>query len=127
MSALSLAVGMGNVWRFPYMCYRNGGGAFLFPYLFMVVVAGFPIMFLEFAFGQYGATGIVTIWQKGCPLFEGIGWSITVVTFTMCIYYNMLIAYSVYFIFASFTSQLPWETCGNPWNTKCEFHERMNE
>ncbi|KAI0210241.1 hypothetical protein LSAT2_005038 [Lamellibrachia satsuma] len=70
MSALSLAVGMGNVWRFPYMCYRNGGGAFLVPYLIMVVLAGIPLMFLEFTFGQYGSSGIITIW-KVAPLFEG--------------------------------------------------------
>ena len=60
-------------------------------------------------------------------LFVGIGWVMTIVPFIMGIYYNMLIAYTVYYIFASFTSPLPWQSCGNPWNTKCELHERLND
>ncbi|KAK2169497.1 hypothetical protein LSH36_9g04017 [Paralvinella palmiformis] len=72
MTALSFAVGMGNIWRFPYLCYKNGGGAFLIPYVVMVLVAGIPMMFLEFSFGQYGSLGIVSIW-KAVPLLQACG------------------------------------------------------
>ncbi|KAI0242925.1 Sodium- and chloride-dependent glycine transporter 2 [Lamellibrachia satsuma] len=116
MSALSFAIGLGNLWRFPYMCYRNGGGAFLVPFLVMTLVAGFPLIFLECYFGQYGRVGIVTIW-KVAPLFQGIGWTLLVSGWACAIYYNVLIAYAVFYLFASFVSQVPWKTCGNSWNT----------
>ncbi|ELU09479.1 hypothetical protein CAPTEDRAFT_115714 [Capitella teleta] len=116
MSALSFAVGMGNIWRFPYLAYRNGGGAFLIPYLLMVVLAGFPVMFMELAFGQFGSLGVVSIW-RAVPLFQGIGWCMFSISFISCIYYNMLIAYSFFYLFASFTSEVPWSSCNNDWNT----------
>ena len=128
MSALSFAVGMGNIWRFPYMCYKNGGGAFLIPYLVMVVFAGFPLMFLELAFGQYASQGIVSIW-KASPLFQGVGWTMYFISFISCIYYNMLIAYSFYYLFASFAADVPWRNCDNAWNKAgCGgLHELMAE
>ncbi|KAK2192523.1 hypothetical protein NP493_28g03055 [Ridgeia piscesae] len=116
MSALSFAVGMGNLWRFPYLCYSNGGGAFLLVYLILAALVGFPLMFLEFSFGQYGRQGIVSIW-KSCPIFEGVGWAMFSVSFIVSIYYNMLVAYCVFYVFASFAKDVPWRDCGNPWNT----------
>lgn len=116
MTALSFAVGMGNIWRFPYLCYKNGGGAFLIPYVIMVFLAGIPMMFLEFAFGQYGSLGIVSIWQA-VPLLQGIGWSMFAVSFVVGIYYNMLVAYSFFYVFASLAKDVPWRNCDNYWNT----------
>ncbi|CAD5114513.1 DgyrCDS3637 [Dimorphilus gyrociliatus] len=119
MSALSFAVGMGNLWRFPYLVYSNGGGAFLIPYIIMVILAGFPLLFLEFAFGQFGRLGVVSIW-KAVPLMQGIGWCMFFISLISCIYYNMIVAISFFYFFASFTSDVPWRTCGS-WSTKnCE-------
>nr|XP_054754526.1 sodium- and chloride-dependent glycine transporter 1-like [Lytechinus pictus] len=67
---IGYAVGLGNIWRFPYLCYTHGGGVFLIPYFLMLFLAGMPLMFLELAFGQYGGEGPITIW-KACPLFAG--------------------------------------------------------
>ncbi|CAG0900962.1 unnamed protein product [Darwinula stevensoni] len=53
LSCIGLSVGIGNVWRFPYLAYQNGGGAFLIPYLIMLVLAGKPMYFMELAFGQF--------------------------------------------------------------------------
>ena len=52
MAAIGSAVGLGNVWRFPYMVYQNGGGAFFIPYLIALVTAGIPLMILEYGVGQ---------------------------------------------------------------------------
>ncbi|XP_012945656.1 sodium- and chloride-dependent glycine transporter 1 [Aplysia californica] len=70
LSAVGYAVGLGNVWRFPYLAYRNGGASFLFPYIIMLFIAGLPLFFIELAIGQFASEGPITVW-KVAPLFTG--------------------------------------------------------
>lgn len=113
---IGYAVGLGNIWRFPYLCYTHGGGVFLIPYFIMLFLAGMPLMFLELAFGQYGGEGPITIW-KACPLFAGIGWAMVMISGMVAIYYNIIMAWTTLFFVRSFTSEVPWKTCNNTWNT----------
>ncbi|KAK3100774.1 hypothetical protein FSP39_025139, partial [Pinctada imbricata] len=119
LSCIGYAVGLGNVWRFPYLCYRNGGGAFLVPYAIMLIIAGLPLFFFELNLGQFASEGPITVW-KVKPLFMGIGWGMVSISGMVSMYYNVIIMYSIYYMFVSFVNlddTLPWQTCGNSWNT----------
>ncbi|GFV96831.1 sodium-dependent proline transporter [Trichonephila clavipes] len=117
LSCLSYAVGLGNIWRFPYLCYRNGGGAFLIPYVIMMAFVGLPLFLMELSFGQYASEGPVTIW-KICPLFQGLGYAMFLMSALVGVYYNMILAWALFYLMSSFTSHLPWSSCDNWWNTE---------
>lgn len=117
-------------------------GAFLIPYVIMLVCLGLPIFFLEFAFGQFASLGPISIWSisplfKGSALFKkciiwnfefmllflfrclpGVGYAMTIVSWYISLYYNVIIATAFFYLFASFTSELPWSSCDNPWNNR---------
>ncbi|XP_062553443.1 sodium-dependent dopamine transporter isoform X1 [Armigeres subalbatus] len=117
LSVIGFAVDLANVWRFPYLCYKNGGGAFLVPYCVMLLVGGIPLFYMELALGQFNRKGAITCWGRLVPLFKGIGYAVVLIAFYVDFYYNVIIAWSLRFFFASFTSQLPWTLCDNSWNT----------
>lgn len=117
LSVIGFAVDLANVWRFPYLCYKNGGGAFLIPYLIMLAVGGIPLFFMELALGQYNKKGAITCWGRIVPLLKGVGYAVVLIAFYVDFYYNIIIAWSLYFFVASFNTVLPWTTCDNPWNT----------
>uniref|UniRef100_A0A8C0SXI3 Transporter n=2 Tax=Canis lupus familiaris TaxID=9615 RepID=A0A8C0SXI3_CANLF len=183
MSCVGFAVGLGNVWRFPYLCYKNGGGVFLIPYVLIALVGGIPIFFLEISLGQFMKAGSINVWNI-CPLFKGprkypeeesvigqgclprrrgglcpkrpqvtrkppatedwrplgaqveawpslhhhggsgtqeegtgLGYASMVIVFYCNTYYIMVLAWGFYYLVKSFTTTLPWATCGHTWNT----------
>ncbi|KAK7462089.1 hypothetical protein BaRGS_00038499, partial [Batillaria attramentaria] len=96
--------------------------AFLIPFLAMLFITGIPLVFMEMSFGQFASSGVVSIWSV-CPLFQGVGWAMFVVSVLIAIYYNMIIAWTLYYLFASFAETLPWSICG-PWSSEGCFEDR---
>ncbi|CAO2606195.1 Sodium- and chloride-dependent GABA transporter 3 [Lemmus lemmus] len=117
LSVAGEIIGLGNVWRFPYLCYKNGGGAFLIPYVVFFICCGIPVFFLETALGQFTSEGGITCWRKVCPLFEGIGYATQVIEAHLNVYYIIILAWAIFYLSNCFTTELPWATCGHEWNT----------
>uniref|UniRef100_A0A3P8S5M1 Transporter n=1 Tax=Amphiprion percula TaxID=161767 RepID=A0A3P8S5M1_AMPPE len=117
LSVAGEIIGLGNVWRFPYLCYKNGGGAFFVPYVIFFVCCGIPVFFLETALGQFTSEGGITCWRKVCPLFEGIGYATQVIEAHLNVYYIVILAWAIFYLFNCFTTELPWAGCGHYWNT----------
>ncbi|CAO1336167.1 unnamed protein product, partial [Diamesa hyperborea] len=137
LAVIGFAVDLGNVWRFPYICYQNGGGAFLIPYVIMLLLGGLPLFYMELALGkltqiflikrfmlscklilgQFHRCGCLSIWNRICPALKGVGYAICIIDVYMGMYYNTIIGWAVYYFFASFNYELPWNKCGNSWNT----------
>ncbi|XP_060075559.1 sodium- and chloride-dependent creatine transporter 1-like [Ylistrum balloti] len=115
-SCIGVTVGLGNIWRFPYICYKNGGGAFLIPYFLFLVLIGTPCVFLQFTYAQYSNLGPGKVWEC-CPLFRGIGYGMMTLTFIVGTYYGVILSWTLYYFGHSFFSVIPWATCDNEWNT----------
>ena len=108
LATIGSAVGLGNIWRFAYMAYENGGGAFLFPYIFALLTAGIPLLLLEMGFGFFTRTSAPSSFRKIGQKFEWVGWWSVIVAFTVTVYYIVIIAWSLLFVFKSF--DLGWTT-----------------
>uniref|UniRef100_A0A8D9BQ06 Transporter n=1 Tax=Cacopsylla melanoneura TaxID=428564 RepID=A0A8D9BQ06_9HEMI len=118
LACVGYSIGIGNLWRFPYLCYQSGGGVFLVPYFIILLLCGIPILYMELAVGQFTRRGPIGVLSKLCPIFKGAGISAVIISFFMSSYYNVIIAYCLYYFSTSFRSQLPWQHCGNRWNTQ---------
>ncbi|KAM4715675.1 sodium-dependent neutral amino acid transporter B(0)AT2-like [Anableps anableps] len=123
LAQVGFSVGLGNVWRFPYLCHQNGGGAFLLLYVVLMLVVGIPLFFLELAAGQDIRQGSIGVWKYISPRLAGIGYSSCVVCFFVALYYNVILAWSLFYLGSSFQYPLPWEQCpeqGNVTERECE-------
>ena len=119
LSTIGYAIGLGNIWRFPYLCYINGGGTFLIPYLIMLVLVALPMFFLEMVLGQYSRQGPVKAFGRIAPIFKGVGAAMLCASCYVCIYYNVVTGWTIFYIVSGFTSDLPWSSCTNDSSRHC--------
>uniref|UniRef100_A0A673TZ44 Transporter n=1 Tax=Suricata suricatta TaxID=37032 RepID=A0A673TZ44_SURSU len=110
-ACISYSVGLGNVWRFPYLCQMYGGGSFLVPYVIMLIVEGMPLLYLELAVGQRMRQGSIGAWRTISPYLGGVGLASVVVSFFLSMYYNIINAWAFWYLFHSFQDPLPWSVC----------------
>ncbi|TPP60534.1 sodium-dependent proline transporter [Fasciola gigantica] len=138
LSCIGYSVGLGNIWRFPYLCMKYGGGAFLVPYFLYLVACGMSLFFMETAIGQSTGLSTIRIFNM-IPIFQGtfleyhedvqtifithlsslpgLGWAMVFASGILSIYYNIIIAWVLYFMGMSFQWDLPWASCNKSWNT----------
>ncbi len=107
LAAIGSAVGLGNIWRFSYLCYENGGGAFLIPYFIALFLVGIPLMILEFALGHRERGSAPLSFFKISPKWEWLGWwAVNFVMFGIVLYYAVVISWCLNYLFYSFN--LSW-------------------
>ena len=113
LASVGSAIGFGNIWRFPKLCFQYGGGAFLIPYGCALVFCAIPVVVLEFALGQRFQVGHVRMMTlaAGAPRVgwaAGFGWAAVLGTFLLAQFYCALLAITLCYLVASFSPQLPW-------------------
>ncbi|KAF2906108.1 hypothetical protein ILUMI_00069 [Ignelater luminosus] len=115
MSCIAMSVGLGNVWRFPFTAYENGGGAFLIPYIIVLTLVGRPVYFMEMCVGQFSSKGNVKMFETLAPVLKGVGYGQLFGTICVATYYCSLMAITLFYLVNSFTSELPWAECNPEW------------
>ena len=103
MAAIGSAVGLGNIWRFPYTTYENGGGAFIIPYLIALLTAGIPLLFLDYAIGHRNRGGAPLSYHRVSPHFEVFGWWQMMVNVIIGLYYAVVLGWAASYTYFSFT------------------------
>lgn len=105
LAAIGSAIGLGNIWRFPYVAYDNGGGAFLIPYLIALLTAGLPLLYLDYAVGQRYKGAPPTAYKRMIKSAEPIGWWQVLVAAVIAIYYASVLTWAGNFMVFSFGQQ----------------------
>ncbi len=102
LAAVGSAVGLGNIWRFPYVAYANGGGAFLIPYFFAIFTAGIPLLILEYSMGHKyrGSTPLAV--ARASKKWEWIGWWPTITSAFIVAYYSIILSWAINYFVLSF-------------------------
>ncbi|MBA4493774.1 sodium-dependent transporter [Paenactinomyces guangxiensis] len=105
LAAVGSAVGLGNIWRYPYVAYENGGGAFLIPYLVALFTAAIPILLFEYAMGHKSRGSAPWSLHKLSNKLEWIGWWQVLVAFFIVTYYMVIIGWATSYTYFSFGTQ----------------------
>ena len=100
---IGAAVGLGNIWRFSYVLYSNGGGSFFIPYFVAIAIMGVPFLILEYGVGFSFKESFSKIMKKVKPEFEIIAWILVLFVFIVVIYYMVILSWDLVYLLSSFT------------------------
>ncbi|TCP17019.1 NSS family neurotransmitter:Na+ symporter [Nicoletella semolina] len=101
IAAIGSAIGLGNIWRFPYTTYENGGGAFIIPYIVALLTAGIPLLFLDYAIGHRYRGGAPLSYRRFSPKFETFGWWQVLVNVIIGVYYAVVLGWAASYTYFS--------------------------
>ncbi len=102
-AAIGSAIGLGNVWRFPYLTYEYGGGAFLIPWIIGLIILGIPWMMMEFGMGRFFQRSAPGVFEGIGKKWEWLGWWPVFVAFLIVTYYTVVIAWALHYVVSSFS------------------------
>jgi solute carrier family 6 amino acid/orphan transporter-like 15/16/17/18/20 len=108
LAMVGYCVGLGNFWRFPYLCFSWGGALFFIPYWTCLIFIGIPITLMEMSLGQKFQRGDIGVFRGIHPRLAGIGLASVLAAFCIVAYYNIIIGWSLIYLIMSFISPLPW-------------------
>ncbi|MCT4545428.1 MAG: sodium-dependent transporter [Vallitalea sp.] len=106
LAAIGSAIGLGNIWRFPYTVAKNGGGAFLIAYFIALITAGIPLLILEFGLGHKMRTSAPGIFGRLNTKWQKLGWWQTLIAFAITIYYIAVVGWALRYVIFAFN--LSW-------------------
>ena len=102
LAMIGAAVGLGNIWRFSYVLYSNGGGSFFIPYLVAIAIMGIPFLILEYGVGFSFKDSFSNIMKRINPKFEIIAWILVLFVFVVTIYYMVILGWDLVYLASSF-------------------------
>lgn len=102
MAMIGSAVGLGNIWRYPYVLYSNGGGSFMIPYIVAIILLGFSGVLLEYAVGFKFKTSLLEIYGKIKTKFRVIAWFTVLIVFLILSYYVCVVGWDLIYLILSF-------------------------
>ncbi|KAM9226272.1 orphan sodium- and chloride-dependent neurotransmitter transporter NTT5-like [Dugong dugon] len=126
---VAFSVGLGSIWRFPYMCHQNGGGSFILMYFFMLLLVGTPLLYMEMVMGQWLRVDNIRVWKQLVPWLGGVGYTSMLVNegpsqepsqltpcglqvcFLVSLCNSVIISWSLSYLGHSFHHSLPWNQC----------------
>lgn len=87
MVAAGAAIGLGNIWKFPYLAYQGGGGIFLIVYIIVIALMAHPMVEMETAIGRHSASDTVTCFERINKKWGFVGWIANICTWMINMYY----------------------------------------
>uniref|UniRef100_A0A8D0XTR3 Transporter n=1 Tax=Sus scrofa TaxID=9823 RepID=A0A8D0XTR3_PIG len=116
---VAFSVGLSSIWRFPYLCHRNGGGSFILMYFFMLLLFGIPLLYMEMIMGKWLRVDNIRVWKQLVPWLGGIGYAGLLVCTLVSLYNSSIVTWSLSYLGNSFDHPLPWNQCPPMKNVTC--------
>lgn len=110
LAVVGSAVGLGNIWRYPYVLYSNGGGAFLIPYFVAILTAGIPLVMLEYGLGHKFRLSTPLAFEKAKKSTEWLGWIPSITAFVILTFYSAILGWAINYLFFSFDMSFSVDT-----------------